>query len=169
MGYTHYFAFLDKEGNRTNKIDKGKFALASDIIKNFAEKLTKKGLILAGPLGEGSPIFDHKLIAFNGKGDDSCESIYIDREGSFVSNYRSAVQHHGYWYGVIGQAFCKTDRNPYDILVCLTLLTLKSVFKDQFEFHSDGLGKVGATKSVEWEKAYEVWNNFAKGTEFATV
>ena len=168
MGYTHYFAFVNKEGKKDTKINKSKFAAASAIVKELAKTAEGMKIKLAGPDGKGKPIFTRKEIAFNGVGDEMCESFYMDADGRFMEEY------------VYGTPFCKTCREPYDLLVCLTLLAFKHVFKDRFDYSSDGTTREDMTdpesiaywKSInwtpkiddDWQTAYDIWEQspFAK-------
>ena len=163
MGYTHNFAFVNKDGERTKKISKSKFAVASDIVKYFAEKVKEMGIEIAGVDGDGEPIINHEVIAFNGAGKNAYESFFMNADGSFMDDYR------------FGNPFCKTERKPYDLLVCLTLLAFKHIFKDKFVYDSDGTTRdninyhenirywqsINWTPRIEpeWQKAYDIWDN----------
>ena len=164
MGYTHNFAFRDKKnGERTKKINKSKFAAASCIVKHFAEKVKEMGIEIAGPSGDGEPVINNKVIAFNGAGKNAYESFYMDADGSFMDGYH------------FSNPFCKTERKPYDLLVCLTLLAFKHVFKNEFFYDSDGTTRenindpenikywqsINWTPRIEpeWQKAYDIWDN----------
>ena len=144
MGYTHYFKFKDHKN-----IDKDKFAVASGIANCFYNKI--KGFVdIAGGDGTGTPVFNENEVYFNGAGEDGCETFYIDREGKFMEF-------------CFGKAFCKTCRNPYDILVCLTLLAFKFAFGDDFTYTSDGNTREDSEKNgrpieSEWKDAYEYWD-----------
>lgn len=58
------------------------------------------------------------------------------------------------WYpeGGIVKDFCKTNRKPYDILVCFSLLALNHAIDnpDAFSFSSDG-------DNSDWEEAKELF------------
>ncbi len=70
------------------------------------------------------------------------------------------------WYpeGGIDKGFCKTNRKPYDVLVCVALIALDHCFdnKKVFTFSSDG-------DNEEWDTASDVFHKitgFYVGTIF---
>ena len=141
MGYTHYWKFKQ----RPTKINGGrpKFEKSVNLLKSCIEKVPKQIEIelwsekekcykkfkfpfkLAGCRGEGEPILTNTEVIFNGAGDDAHESFVID--------YLN--------YGKDGKWFCKTNRNTYDVAVCLALLCFKHYFGDDFSYSSDGSSK----------------------------
>lgn len=147
MGYTHYWGFKGKVAPKDLKDGKEKFATASARVVRAVNLLQEKGVVeLAGGSGRGPVIINENEILFNGKGAESCESFWI------------GVNVHNIWDG-----FCKTERLPYDIAVCLTLLIFKDVFGDDFSYSSDGVTKESIIdpehleywKSINWEPKVE--------------
>lgn len=155
MGYTHYWNFAGNTAPKDLKDGEKRFAEAARIINACADKVKGMGVEIAGGVGNGSPTINERAIYFNGKGRESYETFYValDRDG---------------W------DFCKTARRPYDILVCLSLLALKSVFGEDFKYTSDGITKeayenresneywkkinfVPEGPGKEWQAAYKVW------------
>ena len=90
---------------------------------------------IKGGLGEGTPMINESQIWFNGD-----EKKDMDHET----------------FGIIwnknGQDFCKTNRKPYDLLVCVTLLAMRDSFKGTgaFTFSSDG-------DNSDWETAKDLY------------
>lgn len=156
MGYTHYWEF--KEGIAPKDFENGenKFAKAAELIRKACKKVTEMGIEIADGTGEGGePTIDNYAVVFNGKGDESYETFAIEAN-------------EGEW------ACCKTQKKPYDLLVCVSLLAFKEVFGDDFSYKSDGITKeayenrenneywkqigfVPEGPEEEWMEAYKVW------------
>jgi hypothetical protein len=93
-------------------------------------------IIIKGGLGEGDPIFNETEIWFNGD-----EELGNDYE-TFSIN----------WKDTEAFGFCKTARKPYDLFVCLTLLSFTEHFpSDIFTLSSDG-------DAEEWQEAVDFYN-----------
>ena len=159
MGYTHYWDF--KGIAPKNVIDAPiKWQRASELIQLIVKKAEERGIKIVGGNGEGKPKFTRKCISFNGAGDDSHESFVLiyDEPSTFD--------------------FCKTCREPYDLVVATSLLALKYVYGEDFQYDSDGITREGIKdeeqiaywKSInytpkieeEWEQAYELWEEVEK-------
>lgn len=155
MGYTHYFGF--KSGA---KIDAERWNKSLELGKACAKA---SGVEIAGFDGTGEPEFTDKCISFNGKGDEqSYETFYLEREGRYTHEY------------------CKTERKPYDIVVCCFLLAFKKVFGKDFDYTSDGITREALLEEKnkkywaehcpnfvpkvekEWDAAYKLFNNVCK-------
>lgn len=110
MGYTHYWRMTEPL-----KVTKTQRDLIQEVID-------KHRIVLSGWDGTGSPEFTKNALSFNGIGpDDDHETFLVDfgeREGF---------------------SFCKTERKPYDIVVCKMLLILS--LSKGFNFSSDGVEK----------------------------
>jgi hypothetical protein len=86
---------------------------------------------LAGPLGEGEPVFGPSEVAFNGPRPEDYEGFAFPGllEGKpFLSSL-----HPGHHYG-----FCKTGRRPYDLAVQAFLLVAKAHLGEYLALSSDG-------------------------------
>ena len=136
MGYTHYWNFK----KNPSKIENGnqKFITAVELIKEGVKQLTD--IELAGGYGEGEPIFSENKICFNGKGEDAYETCGICFNEPNTAYFRN---------------FCKTKRQPYDVVVCLTLLCLKETFGNDFSFSSDGNTKT----EKNWVRARKIFKS----------
>jgi hypothetical protein len=88
---------------------------------------------LCGGMGDGEPEFSEKQINFNGDGEHG-----LDHE-TFRIVFDSPE-----W------DFCKTARKPYDMVVCLCLISMKNNIPDGFEYSSDG-------DLDDWQPAYEFY------------
>lgn len=93
-------------------------------------------IYIAGGNGEGEPVFTKDLICFNGKGDDSHETFAIRQKGNE------------------GYEFCKTNRKPYDLMVCISILRLKHHFPES-DISSDGGAKDWAEAKKFYKKAFK--------------
>ena len=63
-------------------------------------------------------IIDDSVVRFNGVGDDAHETFVFSKKS--------------------GLNFCKTQRKPYDAVVCACLLTAVNIFGSDISFSSDG-------------------------------
>ena len=132
MGYTHYWY-------RPKELDAEKFmAYAADCKKIYDDGVLNVGL--DGDI-EGPPIFDEKMIFFNGEHGESCESFYMPRE-IFYAPRESEGNDKLYFQ------FCKTRRHPYDTMVQMCLIALKHHFV-AVVIKSDG-------DNDEWQAAREL-------------
>ena len=123
MGYTHYW-----QGTKFSIHEKDMDDALQAISKLAADPDVQ--LILAGPRGEGDPIFTQEQVAFNGKFDDSHEAFIIDNG----------------WRGEFGCT--KTIRKPYDYIVVACLIILKHYLGASVRVSSDG------TKE-DWQEGLE--------------
>lgn len=150
MGYTHYWT-LKKGCNNPEK-----FALAVNLFKEcwenapktlayevwddkekgWKQKRFKRENLLKGGLGEGEPTITDTRIHFNGdaKYDLDHETFHIDLAD--FTDEENTWRRRG--DGSIWD-FCKTAEKPYDLAVCLALLSFKEIFGDDFEYSSDGV------------------------------
>ena len=151
MGYSHHWTYNPNAIKDTEELRK-KFKIASSLI-NQAYKAIKKDkfihkgqaggyydeypCIIRGGLGKGTPMINESQVWFNGD-----EKTGMDHETFGIK-----------WYPEEGteKDFCKTNRKPYDILVCFSLLAFDHVFNDPkvFNFSSDG-------DNSEWETAKDL-------------
>src|SRR5262245_50902910 len=111
MGYTHYWT-----QRRDLNADTWK-QITEDVQAILAYVEHEQGIPLANGMGEGGtrPEFTADHIAFNGLGDDSYETLWIDRKRPPAST--SSMR---------GWAFCKTARKPYDLAVTAVLAYLST-------------------------------------------
>lgn len=141
MGYTHYFE------NKGHKDDKENFlkvvADAKKLYENMPEHSESAGgyhsedpLKLCGGNGDGEPIFNENMIVFNG---DAEHDLDHETFAVFPKKFKD---------------FCKTNRKPYDLMVCAVLLSMKRHMVN-FTYSSDGIRTVGGTK--DWEPAKEFY------------
>lgn len=92
-------------------------------------------------------VMNNEIIFFNGIGDESHETFYIDR----VSDENSKETYHqderkGKYFEC-----CKTNRNPYDLAVSSALIIAKKHFGEDFIVGSDG-----DNSDEEWIMAKEL-------------
>ena len=97
--------------------------------------------VLCGPYGTGKPIFEEKRISFNG---DATTDRHHD---TFTIES-----------GVDGMQYCKTDRDAYDVAVCIALLCFRHNFGVDFNIISNG----------DWSKGEAGWE-LAKGITRGTL
>jgi hypothetical protein len=137
MGYTHYWRF-HKEKMKTQELREVFQGITYNINYIF-DKLPQSKDILHGGLGEGEPIINETEVWFNGD-----ESQGLDHE-TFCIN----------WKDQEAFGFCKTARKPYDLFVCLALLSFYEYFpSDVFTLSSDG-------DAEDWQEAVDLYNQFS--------
>lgn len=108
MGYTHYFKM-----DVPLEITKLQRTMIEEVLKE------NEGVLANGVGDIGTePQFDAKVLSFNGVGDESHETMYV--EFGKKSDFE----------------FCKTARKEYDMAVCKILLIL--ALSKGFNFRSDG-------------------------------
>jgi hypothetical protein len=108
MGYTHYWSH-------------GPVAPAAwaALVADSQKIIEAVDVPLRSYDGEtGKPEFSAEEISFNGADDDSCESFVLEAKGT-------------------GFTFCKTARQPYDLVVCAVLLRAVAHIPG-FSLRSDG-------------------------------
>ena len=128
MGYTHY---MTRDNHDFDKDQWNKAIL--DFYKILPEYMDR---LDNDPESSQCLKANTEEILFNGIGENSHETFYIDRvvsEGKYFN-------------------FCKTARKPYDIVVCVSMLIFKKHFPSQLEISSDG-------GYQEWSKAVEIVND----------
>ena len=146
MGYTHYWNFNAQTDDA--EVIRRKFKRASSAIAYFAKFIkTQDKFALRGGLGVGNPMINESEIWFNGdseKGED---------HKTFNIRWRDFLKHNGNKI----DGFCKTDRKPYDLMVCFCLLLLAETFKSGFTFSSDG-------DKEDWKEAVQIYEAFTGKT-----
>ena len=108
-------------------MSKKKFSEFVADAKKIIKQAEKNGIKLADGYGkvEGKYELSSDLVSFNGLGDQSFETCYIQR----VDNETEK--------GELSFNFCKTAHRPYDDVVVAVLATLKEYFP-KTELSSDG-------------------------------
>ena len=144
MGYTHYWSF-HRDNMKTEKL-RQTFKKATDEMLELYKNLplfpktgyyTDRSILIKGGLGEGMPIINETEVWFNGE-----SKLDMDHE-TFSIN----------WKDEKAFDFCKTARKPYDLLVCLCLLSLLNHYGSEiFQLSSDG-------DASEWQEAVDLYND----------
>jgi len=120
MGYTHYWYLKDIELWKERR---------KEIVSDFLALIPRLPP-LAGPLGEGEPMFG-ETVDFNGPDPDDYESFnfpFYDEKKA-----REELEEEGKVFG-----FCKTGHRPYDLAVTAFLLVAKFHLGDALRLRSDG-------------------------------
>jgi len=84
------------------------------------------------------------MIRFNGSKDDGHETFLVTREMPEIPDWSSDKS--------ASFDFCKTARKPYDLAVCLVLISMKRHDPESVRVSSDG------EWDVEWLEARHVYN-----------
>jgi len=130
MGWTHHW-------QRATELPAEAFAKA---VQDCSLLLGKLGVSLAGPDGNGQPIFQPDCIAFNGANPLTCERFEI-HQVDFDRHGRSVV-----W------SFCKTEHLPYDLCVQLALIIFKHHLGDAVKVGSDGFDEHWQTAKTKCQE-----------------
>ena len=127
MGYTHYYTPMVEDSKEYSYDERW------DLFISYCKRLHKglsslnDPIIVCGGMGDGNPIFGEANEWSNGapvvwfNGDGSCG---LDHETFLI------IKGSNQW------EFCKTNRKPYDLLVCSILLAAKDCLGCEIE--SDG-------------------------------
>lgn len=133
MGFTHYWDMTRNISERNFK------KLTSDMkkIEAFVEAITEptEAFSLHHANGENKGVLYYSdTFGFNGDG-----SIGADHESMHIN-----LGANDSW------TFCKTARKPYDLAVCLILISLK------YHIRSTRVSSDGDT--ADWQNAFNLWN-----------
>lgn len=150
MGYTHYW---NRSADFTTEQWEKICLETLDIIVRHCDR---KGIVLAfehdspsepqpvlfgGPKhGPRPPEVSPDLIRFNGWKGEGHETFYVTRERADPDEKESFD-------------FCKTARKPYDLAVCLVLLSMHRHAPDRVKIGSDG------DWETDWAEARRVYNS----------
>ena len=127
MGYTHYWKQKTVPTNYKEQVNKVLIEVhvlleRMPVMATTAGQDGDEKIILCGGDGTGRPDISKERICFNG-------------------DEKRGLDHETFHYEFNGETFefdfCKTARKPYDMAVCLCLLSLANHI-DGFEFSSDG-------------------------------
>lgn len=125
MGYSSYFI-------RDVTIPKPLFERVVNDVRAAIDKISRSGIIIAGPNGEGPPVLNAEKIAFNGsyKDGENYETFILSRvtEKKIKDDCGPKRRFQ----------FCKTGRKPYDLAVCATLIIAKHHLGKRIAVMSDG-------------------------------
>lgn len=127
MGYTHYFAqTLPAHPVRWNKV----VADVRKLLDNLPEHSESAGGYYAdAPLEIDAIALCEDHIILNGKGPDAEKralGLDLSHEDFFLSRTGD------------GRTFVKTNRKPYDLVVCATLIVVNDYLPGVFQIRSDG-------------------------------
>lgn len=119
MGYTHYWY-------RPPEMDPEIFSAWSSDVRKIVMAARQGGLVIVDGVGENpDPSITAEEVYLNGE--PAYETFNIDR----VDNGGRAAKDEAF-------GFCKTGRQPYDIVVVAALIALKARFGEAVKVSSDG-------------------------------
>jgi len=128
MGYTHYWDTAPGEYD---------VAAFSMFVDHVSKVLSVTNVPIAGPDGSGKPQLSEDAVSFNGASDESCETLRIARVVVAEDDPSQVFN------------FCKTDWQPYDVMVTATLLLYRHQFPDSVALSSDG-------EPEEWQQGCDL-------------
>lgn len=141
MGYTHYFKLVSSIDENELKIKHG--ALVVDLKRLF--QYLPEHSDSARAYYNDSPLY-----IYDGEGEtriSNPDNLFVDDGGvadSILFNGDASLDldHEPFYFGFASDgnnvSFCKTNRKPYDFLVCATLLLIHRYFSDYVSVSSDG-------------------------------
>jgi hypothetical protein len=116
MGYTHYWKHHES-------FSEFQWRCLQEYTRAVIAEAERGGIHVCDPMGHGEePDITDEIISLNGVGNEGCETFWIAREAE-------------------GDAFefCKTRRNPYDVVVTTLLAFANHMMGDAgFSISSDG-------------------------------
>lgn len=125
MGYSHHFS-----GSLTPL----QFREWATRCKVLYKKIAKMGIPIGSGDGEGDlPEFSENAVWFNGIGADSHESFFLEANEALAF-----------------REFCKTNKKPYDLMVCLALIAMKQTAPKQISIDPAG-------EDSDWAEAIEIY------------
>lgn len=132
MGYTHYYT-----QNRDFTFEEWQeiVTLLVHMLDHLPAHTTSAGGYYADQPLEISSEYNGRFLMFNGKFSLGHEDFYLKRQGS-------------------GFQFCKTERKPYDLIVCALLLAIQEIAPNALEISSDG-----DMRGDDWQPAREFLAN----------
>lgn len=141
MGYTHYWyqrrAFTDHEWEQVCAAFNAMRAQLPEHTDTAGGYSAEFPLKLCGWNGEGKPNVDEIHIAFNGSAADNldCDTFFLAKDYALhAGEYEmERFAEHGPWF-----QFCKTQRLPYDLVVCALLLAASEIAPGWADVSSDG-------------------------------
>lgn len=138
MGYTHYWSLKDSTLSQKN------FDKVLKDIQKIEKHFAKDNLLFSGN-GEGKGIYyDGGLMG----GKFECHGFYMNGDASKGDDHETF----NFNVGENEWNFCKTARKPYDIAVCMILLSLK------YHVRSTNVSSDGDGEQDEWGQAFDLWS-----------
>lgn len=95
----------------------GNVTITPELVQDVNDIINTSNIDIAGWDGTGKPVISTEEIRFNGSGDESCETFVITNGNN--------------------GGFCKTAREPYDLVVATVLRRIEET-NDDFHADSDG-------------------------------
>lgn len=140
MGYTHYW-------EKVKDFPDERFALFTQDVKRIIET-TDVPLRMEFDT-DHPPLVTEEAIHLNGVEEDGHETFGIVRD-------------------IPGFDFCKTNRKPYDVVVCACLIALKNRLKGAIRVASDGDDELGSP-DCGWDQGLELWRKACGGSGTAEI
>lgn len=127
MGYTHYW-------HKPKELDANRFRLFADNVREIIHRVTEEewngeNIVVSGGNGEGKPEVTDEIISFNGDAENglSFERFYIIRIEKNDRNCIDKLADKDKMY----LRYCKTNLEPYDLVVVASLVAFKYRFGDE--------------------------------------
>jgi hypothetical protein len=157
MVFSHYYytkPVLSKAKFKKFRADVQKIYENLPTKSNSAGGYYKDELLLIGDWeGKNQAEITDEVISFNGVGEMAHETFLLTRKKE-LRPYEKAEKREKVFN------CCKTARKPYDLFVCLSLISAKEHFKKDIDISSDGDMK-------DWEPAFEEYKRIT-GREVPT-
>jgi hypothetical protein len=132
MGYTHYWAYQPSHPAYARAWP----AILADT-RAIINRVRQAGIVIADPDGHHRPILDDRDgVGFNGDATSDLDAEAFQLLAPLPTIPAGTPT---------ATAFCKTNRNPYDLAVASVLLRMALLLPDVFALASDG----------EWEREWK--------------
>lgn len=128
MGYTHYYTQTrDFTLTEWQEIKNALSLMLSHLPSN---------VIISGYDGRGKPKITDQVISLNGRHELAHETFLLARRAKAYCKRNDFTN----WIDQSGHVhfFCKTERKPYDLLVCAMLLAVTEIAPSALLVSSDG-------------------------------
>lgn len=160
-GYTNHWTFLTSTENPDGGFTDAQWSTIVQTAHKIINAATAKGIVVAGPMGEGRPIINNEYISLNGDAstDNDFETFFLpktpnEEDRRFHQEFLDAVGTPIRGRpGEIARGFCKTGNRPYDAVVASILAVAVKVSRGSFKAKTDSgaIRKVLAAKDSCWD------------------
>lgn len=129
MGYTHYW-------QKPKELDSEIFKLFADDVRQIIHRITDeewhgKNMVIRNGNGRGEPEITNEIVLFNGDAETghASERFYINRLEKDERNCSDKLMDRK--EGGTYFRYCKTNLEPYDLVVVASLIAFKYRFRDK--------------------------------------
>jgi len=144
MGYTHYW---ERNPNRTASFEEISYMVFTDLAERIIKTAEEQGIKIADRFGEelGGWLIDDTEVSLNGFDNERYETFAWYKKCPEAKEWWDTGKNTN-WFS----DFCKTNRNPYDVVVTALLIALKQAYGANIGVRSDG-------NAEDWEEGLRLF------------